>query len=68
MDETFWPLVAKQQQLVRLHNNEEFKPSTNIDIKQGITLVVTVAANGEKLPLYVSTCHASTSKRSQSFY
>jgi len=53
MDETFWPLVAKQQQLVREHNNSEFKPSTNIDIKQGVTLVVTVAANGDKLPLYV---------------
>ena len=52
MDETFWPLVPKQQQLVRTHNNKEFKPSTNIDVKAGMTLVVTVAADGTKLPLY----------------
>lgn len=52
MDETFWPLVPKMQQLVRLHNNTEFKPSTEIDTKAGMTMVVTVAASGEKLPLY----------------
>jgi hypothetical protein len=53
MDETFWPLVAKQQQLIRIHNNSELKLSSKSNPKDGCTLVVTVAANGNKLPLMV---------------
>jgi hypothetical protein len=76
MDETFWPLLPHQQQLVRIKgiiiiiyimllvflfsysffvsvlSGSCIRPSSNIDAKTGITLVVTVTANGNKLPLY----------------
>jgi hypothetical protein len=85
MDETFWPLLPHQQQLVRikgiiiiiidiyhiymflvLYCNLSFlffslligspiRPSSTIDTKTGITLVVTVTAHGNKLPLYYVT-------------
>jgi hypothetical protein len=55
VDETFWPLVAKQQQIIKIKNENCYKSetkTTNSYInKEGITLTVSVSASGQKLPL-----------------
>jgi hypothetical protein len=53
MDETFWPLLPRQQSHVRVRScPDDRRPASSIDDKTGVTLVVTVASDGGKLPLY----------------
>jgi hypothetical protein len=51
MDETFWPLLPKQNKLVCTRGGVDRAASKTND-KAGVTLTVTVAADGHKLPLY----------------
>ena len=51
MDETFWPLVPAQHSMVRIKASHWY-PSVKTNNKEGLTLVVTIAADGCKLPLY----------------
>lgn len=56
MDETFWPLMPQQPTLIRIRASNYYPTCKyNDKQKEGVTLVVTIAANGEKLPLYFVT-------------
>jgi hypothetical protein len=51
MDETFWPLLPNQSTHIQIRGRP--RSSTVVDNKAGLSLVVTVAADGSKPPLFV---------------